>query len=241
MSRNLPSSKVIKHRTVACASVMCDCDPRTCDLCSGLASCAVTTPGLDSKQVLDERGINTYKKGKKGKKRVQTYPKAAWSPVQALSLQRMQVPSTNHKYEDKNYTSHQHRLQWYIKLRKIQYRSSAAPCGLVSTGVRNPAIVRYAVACKQKGDTTVYCGVVVKGGYPGEADVQRYSQSGCGSSRCPGVRTPAPYSLQDHWNPRLQRAPLTDLRTGAFHDHALIQEPTFRCYLCTLSCSLISE
>ncbi|KAG8260338.1 hypothetical protein J6590_099117 [Homalodisca vitripennis] len=34
------------------ASVMCDCDPRTCDLCLGLASCAVTTPGLDSKQLL---------------------------------------------------------------------------------------------------------------------------------------------------------------------------------------------
>ncbi|KAG8276769.1 hypothetical protein J6590_056926 [Homalodisca vitripennis] len=28
--------------------VMCDCDPRTCDLCSGLASCAVATPGLDA-------------------------------------------------------------------------------------------------------------------------------------------------------------------------------------------------
>ncbi|KAG8294053.1 hypothetical protein J6590_003220 [Homalodisca vitripennis] len=28
---------------------MCDCYPRTCDLCSDLASCAVTTPGLDSK------------------------------------------------------------------------------------------------------------------------------------------------------------------------------------------------
>ncbi|KAG8284697.1 hypothetical protein J6590_097376, partial [Homalodisca vitripennis] len=31
-------------------------------------------------------------------KRVQGYPKAAWNPVQALSLHRIQVPSTNHKY-----------------------------------------------------------------------------------------------------------------------------------------------
>ncbi|KAG8326083.1 hypothetical protein J6590_051417 [Homalodisca vitripennis] len=46
-----------------------------------------------------------HTKIKKGKKRVQTNPKAAWSPVQALSLHRMQVPSTNHKYEN-----HQHRL-----------------------------------------------------------------------------------------------------------------------------------
>ncbi|KAG8281953.1 hypothetical protein J6590_048070 [Homalodisca vitripennis] len=49
---------------------------------------------------------------KKGKKRVQTYQKAAWSPVQPLSLHRMQVQSINHKYEDHNHTSHQHRLQW---------------------------------------------------------------------------------------------------------------------------------
>ncbi|KAG8271979.1 hypothetical protein J6590_052011 [Homalodisca vitripennis] len=37
------------------SSVMCDCDPSTCDLCSGLASCAVTTLGLDSKQLLVTR------------------------------------------------------------------------------------------------------------------------------------------------------------------------------------------
>ncbi|KAG8324380.1 hypothetical protein J6590_093892 [Homalodisca vitripennis] len=37
---------------MACASVMCDCDPRTFDLCSEIASCAVTTPGLDSKELL---------------------------------------------------------------------------------------------------------------------------------------------------------------------------------------------
>ncbi|KAG8286796.1 hypothetical protein J6590_051785 [Homalodisca vitripennis] len=34
---------------------MCDCDSRTRDFCSGLASCAVTTLGLDSKQLLGAR------------------------------------------------------------------------------------------------------------------------------------------------------------------------------------------
>ncbi|KAG8266685.1 hypothetical protein J6590_066253 [Homalodisca vitripennis] len=55
---------------------------------------------------------NEQKEVTKGKKRVQTYPKAVWSPVQALSLHRMQVTSTNHKYEDHNHTSHQHRVKW---------------------------------------------------------------------------------------------------------------------------------
>ncbi|KAG8337626.1 hypothetical protein J6590_017721 [Homalodisca vitripennis] len=32
---------------------MCGCDPHTCDLCSGLASCEVKTPGLYSKQLLE--------------------------------------------------------------------------------------------------------------------------------------------------------------------------------------------
>ncbi|KAG8323394.1 hypothetical protein J6590_006405, partial [Homalodisca vitripennis] len=45
----------VQHRypTGPCASVMCESDPRTCELCSGLASCAVTTPALDSKQPFD--------------------------------------------------------------------------------------------------------------------------------------------------------------------------------------------
>ncbi|KAG8292679.1 hypothetical protein J6590_034872 [Homalodisca vitripennis] len=33
------------------------------------------------------------------------YPKAAGSLVQVLSLQRMQVPSTSHEYENLNHTS----------------------------------------------------------------------------------------------------------------------------------------
>ncbi|KAG8332754.1 hypothetical protein J6590_015582 [Homalodisca vitripennis] len=46
-------TRTMTYPIVVCASVMCDYDPRTCDLYSGLASCAVTTPGLDSKQLLD--------------------------------------------------------------------------------------------------------------------------------------------------------------------------------------------
>ncbi|KAG8318378.1 hypothetical protein J6590_006694 [Homalodisca vitripennis] len=34
------------------SSVMCDCYLRSCDLCSGLASCALITPRLDSNQLL---------------------------------------------------------------------------------------------------------------------------------------------------------------------------------------------
>ncbi|KAG8294907.1 hypothetical protein J6590_092319 [Homalodisca vitripennis] len=54
--------------------------------------------------------INIYKNGehkqeKKGKKRIQTFSKAVWSPVQTLSLHRMQVPSTIHEYENPNHTS----------------------------------------------------------------------------------------------------------------------------------------
>ncbi|KAG8305431.1 hypothetical protein J6590_069769 [Homalodisca vitripennis] len=41
-----------QYPTFACAGVMCDCDSRTRDLCSGLAFCAVTTLGLDFKQLL---------------------------------------------------------------------------------------------------------------------------------------------------------------------------------------------
>ncbi|KAG8318943.1 hypothetical protein J6590_102049 [Homalodisca vitripennis] len=63
--------------------------------------------------------INTYIRNKekkeevKGRQQVQTYPKATWSALQALSLQRMQVPRKIHKYENHNHTSHQHRLQAY--------------------------------------------------------------------------------------------------------------------------------
>ncbi|KAG8264992.1 hypothetical protein J6590_105170, partial [Homalodisca vitripennis] len=61
---------------------------------------------------INKQTNNEQKEVTKGKKRVQTYPKAVWSPVQALSLHRMQVTSTNHKYEDHNHTSHQHRVKW---------------------------------------------------------------------------------------------------------------------------------
>ncbi|KAG8274993.1 hypothetical protein J6590_095841 [Homalodisca vitripennis] len=54
-------------------------------------------------------GINTYKKEqkeeKKGKKKVQTYPKAAWSPDASSE-------HIIHEYEYHNHTSHRHRLQW---------------------------------------------------------------------------------------------------------------------------------
>ncbi|KAG8294703.1 hypothetical protein J6590_097074 [Homalodisca vitripennis] len=68
-------------------------------------------PALDSRQLLGGGGINKHKNKeqkevKKGKKKVQPYPKAAWGPVQALSLHRIQIPSTNHKDEDNSRTSH---------------------------------------------------------------------------------------------------------------------------------------
>ncbi|KAG8250983.1 hypothetical protein J6590_090412 [Homalodisca vitripennis] len=51
-----------------------------------------------------EGGINTYrnkeqKEVNKGKKRVLTYLKAAWSPVQVLSLNRIHKYRARHKYE----------------------------------------------------------------------------------------------------------------------------------------------
>ncbi|KAG8284267.1 hypothetical protein J6590_106625, partial [Homalodisca vitripennis] len=55
------------------------------------------------------------KEEKKGKKRGHTFPKAAWSLVQVLSLQRMQVPSTSHEYERHNHTSH-HRREGFERL-----------------------------------------------------------------------------------------------------------------------------
>ncbi|KAG8312036.1 hypothetical protein J6590_029951 [Homalodisca vitripennis] len=41
----LPNKPIVPSRSL----VMCDCHPPTCDLCSGVASCAVTTAGLDTK------------------------------------------------------------------------------------------------------------------------------------------------------------------------------------------------
>ncbi|KAG8311327.1 hypothetical protein J6590_045652 [Homalodisca vitripennis] len=38
--------------------------------------------------------LNYLEEENKGNKKIQTYSKAAWSPGQALSLNRMQVPST---------------------------------------------------------------------------------------------------------------------------------------------------
>ncbi|KAG8311468.1 hypothetical protein J6590_042334 [Homalodisca vitripennis] len=38
--------------TFACAGMLCDCNSRTRDLCSGPAFCDETTPRLDSKQLL---------------------------------------------------------------------------------------------------------------------------------------------------------------------------------------------
>ncbi|KAG8255323.1 hypothetical protein J6590_095633 [Homalodisca vitripennis] len=70
----------------------------------------VPIPGVKSVTASDlRRSTKRKKEVKKGKKRVQTYPKALWSPFQALSLHRMQVPTTNHKFED-----HKYRLQWDI-------------------------------------------------------------------------------------------------------------------------------
>ncbi|KAG8256472.1 hypothetical protein J6590_067751 [Homalodisca vitripennis] len=60
-----------------------------------------------------KRVLVCYAKQKKGgNEKGSNIPKSCLEPVQALSLHRMQVPSTNHKYEDHNHTSHQHRLQW---------------------------------------------------------------------------------------------------------------------------------
>ncbi|KAG8251441.1 hypothetical protein J6590_079818, partial [Homalodisca vitripennis] len=49
-------------------------------------------------EVLEHAKIKTERR-KEGKEKVQTYPKAAWGLVQALSEQRTQVPSTILKYE----------------------------------------------------------------------------------------------------------------------------------------------
>ncbi|KAG8296218.1 hypothetical protein J6590_062126, partial [Homalodisca vitripennis] len=46
------TSQITRRRSFIRASVMCDCVSRTRDFCLGLASCAVTTPGRDSKQLL---------------------------------------------------------------------------------------------------------------------------------------------------------------------------------------------
>ncbi|KAG8257704.1 hypothetical protein J6590_042814 [Homalodisca vitripennis] len=75
---------VHKYPTFICAGVMFDCGSRTRDLCSGLAFSAMTTPELNSKQLLDM---------------FELFPGV---------VTEGNVPSTNHEYEKHNHTSHQH-------------------------------------------------------------------------------------------------------------------------------------
>ncbi|KAG8315207.1 hypothetical protein J6590_075883 [Homalodisca vitripennis] len=61
--RNRPRDRTCRHNLCCYTdqltnyselSILCKCDPHTNKfMCSGLASCAVTTPVLDSKQLLD--------------------------------------------------------------------------------------------------------------------------------------------------------------------------------------------
>ncbi|KAG8299973.1 hypothetical protein J6590_088023 [Homalodisca vitripennis] len=90
LDSSFTTTTTIKYSTVDCASVMCDCYTRACDLCLGLASCAVTTPGLDSKQLLGRQrstGITRFEGLKRSSSPTQNSP-CDWSVCRRVFVEQ---------------------------------------------------------------------------------------------------------------------------------------------------------